>query len=330
MKKLINILFGCLLAITLSVSVFADQNTVRVRDVEALPGETVYLTVSVTQPIKGRSMGIQYAFDEKVLKVLPNACSWEVNGMIKDFSQKDHNGVWAAGDAVELQGAVCVLAFEVLPKAKLTQTTVDCTLVIEDDGKTEYNASATVFARCDHQYGSWSEQTGELHSRECSECGKTESESHNWDDGTEILKDGKRMQVFTCSVCKAKRENALGETAKPTEGTKPRDEVERPDDTEKPTVPQKEEQHVHPEQQDSFIGVPVDQDREEEERIPSEPAGAGHSHQEDASGEEFTTEHTHTHPEETGGKNAGLTAIVVIAVCVILVGGAALYLKKKK
>ena len=328
MKKLVNIVFACLLAIMLSVSVFAAPDAVHISNVEALPGETVYLTVSVTQSIKGRSMGIKYSFDEKVLKVLPNACSWEVNGMIKDFSQKDHNGVWAAGEAVDLRGEVCVLAFEVLPKAKLTQTAVECTLVIEDESKTEYNVTATVSSRCDHQYGPWSGKTGELHSRECTLCGKTESQSHSWDDGEEIVKDGKRLQVFTCSVCKAKNEIVLGETGKTTESTKPHDEDEHL--AEKPTAPQKEEQHEHQEQQEDMIGVPVDTDKGRIEFAPTETAGEEHSHQEDTSEEQTPTEHTHTHAEETVGSPSGLTAVIVIGVCVVLIGGAVLYLKKKK
>lgn len=315
MRKLMTLLWVCLIIAAVLLPVSADGVDLRISDAEAKPGEVVYLTVSLSQPIQGSSMGIRYSFDEKVLKVLTHSCSWEQSGMIKDFSKKDNTGVWAAGETVALQGDVCVLAFEVLPSAKLTQSRVQCTLVVENNGKQEYSAEATVSMRCEHEYGAWSRQAGNMHSRTCQLCQKTQSESHSWDAGVNKQDGEKIMKVYTCTVCKATLEydvTAGGEVADPPRETQPGEPTEpespagpgspvEPETSTKPsapeaTVPEQDkpvtnvpEQNEKPEAPgtdgSALIGVPVDPDKNVHSNL-DEPSATEqveeHNHEENA------------------------------------------------
>lgn len=330
MRKLITLLLTCLLLTAAVLSVSADTVELKVSDAEALPGEVVYLTVSLPRSIQGSSMGIKYSFDEKILKVLPGSCSWEKTGIMKDFSANDHNGVWAAADPVDLQGDVCVLAFEVLSQAKLTQTTVDCTLIVESGGKQEFTAQATVSKRCDHEYGPWSKQTESLHTRTCQLCEKTESQSHEWDDGVTHQKNDRMLKIFTCGICKATQEYDVtnGEDipaftqpqeSQPVRPTTPNASVD-------PTTPHRDDDslvHEHTEPTNSFIGVPVNPD-EEDDHI--------HEDVESTSGAQVLEEeqdHDHDHTVTEPGDSVA-TAIVVVAVLVLLIGGAVVYIKLRK
>ena len=330
MRKLLLILFAALLCMTMTVTGFAQTADLALSDVEAKPGDTVYLTVELQTQLTADAMGLSYTYDEKVLEPMPAASwSWEVKGDIKNFDIKKDRAVWGANEPTQLQGDICVMAFRVLENVKLTQTKVTCELIVKNQGNEigTYTAEGLIGQRCEHEYSSWNSQDNLWHTVTCKHCGKILTQSHAWDDGAEITVDGKRLMRFTCTACHNIREvelsGAEGQETKPTgdpvDPTSPTGSASQPDqntgkentpDT-TPTVPDGDthEDHVHQNTDDNAQTNPTSN----EEIV--EPT------------EEHT--HDHTHDQQTTTQNNSTTGIVVGAALVVMLGAAVFFVKKK-
>lgn len=226
MKKPICILLILLLLSSLSCTALAAENGLTLSDAGGQPGQTVYLAVALRDSLMGDSVGISYSYDAAILEAVPGSCSWSSQGVLQDFDGHDQ-GVWANGSTKDLKGTICVLAFRIRPDVTFTETTVSCTLVVQNGGAEvgSFTAEATVSLDCNHEYGNFVDQGSIGHSRECGLCGRKQTQSHSWDEG--IVKenpDSKEIdwKVFTCTVCGGTQsyEVPKSEEAKPEE-TKP-------------------------------------------------------------------------------------------------------------
>lgn len=231
--------------LSLSTTAYAAETGLSVSDGYGQPGDTVYLAVMLDSTVTGDSMGISYTYDDAVLEAVPAASTWNVQGVLQDFDDKNQ-GVWASDAARALNGTVCVLAFRIRPEAKLTQTTVSCTVVIRN-GSAEvgsYTAQAAVSGGCNHQFGAWSDIGAVGHSRECSLCQSKQTQSHSWNAGA-VRENPDNPQtdwmVFTCTVCGAEKRLEI-----PKGNTEDTPEVTQPSQTvpSLPTAPDKPEQEA--------------------------------------------------------------------------------------
>ena len=145
MKKITAIMVICVLAMTIALPVWAADNGLSMTDVQAAPGETIQIKVSLTEQLQGNALGITYTYDENQLEAIPDQCGWSRKGTLQDFGS-NRDGVWAVNDPVDLKGEVCVLTFRVLEKDEFTGTEVSCTLVVKNGARDvgTWQASAMV------------------------------------------------------------------------------------------------------------------------------------------------------------------------------------------
>lgn len=242
MRKILTLVLCLALLFVLTLTCFAVTDTLTLTDATAQPGDTVYLTVTFHESVKGTTLGVSYSYDDAVLKPVPSSCTWSRKGSLQDFSTQN-TGVWTTASATDLKGSVCILTFKVDEKAKFDQTEVSCQVIVKN-GSSEvgtYSATAKVVNQCAHQYGDW-QNAGDIgHSRTCSACGGKQTQSHSWDEGTLSEKtDDPYMNVktYTCTVCGGTKAVDVPADKKPTT---PTTEATRPPqkETTAPTLPTK-------------------------------------------------------------------------------------------
>lgn len=235
MKKILMLLVTALLFGMLAVPAAAADEALSVSDMNAQPGDMVYLRVTLNQSVTGDSMAVSYSFDKELLKAEPKSCTWEKKGIIQEFNNKKM-GAWAAESPMGLKGDLCVLALQVREGVTFAETKVSCTVTIKNGGKVagEYTAEGTVSMACDHQYGGWTDGGSVGHVQECSLCGRKITASHGWDDGkTEENPDDENTNLitYTCTVCggvKQEKVAAEREESAPTAPTRPTEEQTEP------------------------------------------------------------------------------------------------------
>jgi hypothetical protein len=79
-------------------------------------------------------MGVAYSYDPAVLRPLKSSSTWTKQGTTQAFDTANKVGVWMNQSAVELEGRVCSLAFQVLTEEEDFNTQVTVTLVIKNGG----------------------------------------------------------------------------------------------------------------------------------------------------------------------------------------------------
>ena len=315
-------------------------------------------------------MGLSYTYDDKVLEPMSSASwSWEVKGVIKNFDIKKSKAVWGANEPAQLQGDVCVMAFRVLEKAKLTQTKVTCELIVKNRGEEVgvYEAEALVGMRCEHEYGPWTTKDGSWHTAQCKLCKKVITQSHMWDDGVEKTENQNHFLRYTCTECLETKDLTLGDAftneVKPTQPvtetptapnmdiapTTPKIEV-NPTKPVTNTVPNTsttgnvsgDSQNTNSNMNDSNndqLNADKNQNPDHQHADELSPDD-DHSHIEENQEQtvptnddhiivEPTEEHTHDHTELSTNGNNPVTGIVVAAAVVILLGTAIYFVKKK-
>lgn len=319
MKKLIVSLLALLLLGALALTGFAAENPMVLSSVEAAPGDLVYMTLSLTEPVVGDSMAVTYTYDTNILEPVPGSCSWEYKGVLQDFGKTNDAGVWAGKETVKLQNDICVLAFRVLDKAKLVQSTVTCTLIVKNSSQEagRYIAEGTVYQQCEHEYGNWTDIGSLGHSRVCAKCHRQQTQSHNYDSGQDKTDaSGATVKQFTCIDCRAYKQLRLDQAGG-------KEEITFSPGTTVPNTNGSGNQ-----------GVVTDGD-----------SHAGHDHSaggtvQDGSGitipavpGQSEQTHDHIHTGQINTQEAGdpkVTALVIAGVVVVLVAAAVLFLKKKK
>jgi len=240
MKKIIVMMLCVILTCSLAVSTLAAGQGLTISSATAKAGDTVYLSVTLNEAVRGDSVGISYSYDSKVLKPLPAASSWSSNGVLQNFNNKNA-GVWAVSSAQVLEGKICILAFEVKESAEFTDTVVSCSVTVMNnaDQVGAYNAESTVSYDCDHSFSEWSDSGAAGHSRKCSKCKATVTESHSWDDGVQMTDPedaDKCILLYTCGVCEGTKQIDVPGNPRPTEPHPTEPEPTQPKPTEpKPT-----------------------------------------------------------------------------------------------
>ena len=329
MRKLFSFLFAVFLTMCLAVPGFAVEADLVLSDAEAKPGDTVYLTLSLQTQLAGDAMGLSFSYDEKVLEPLPaQSWSWSVKSAIKNFDIKKNRAVWGSNETTQLEGDICVMAFRMLEKAKLTRTKVTCELIVKNQG-TEvgtYTAQCVVGQPCEHEYSPWDGQDILFHSATCKICGLERTQSHDWDDGTQTTVDGKNVMRFSCHICHRSRDVELtGEGEKETVPTKPT----TPQNT--PTVPNVDFEPNHEHEEDIWNTIPAsDNVHEDHDHVNSDEDSQtipNDDHENPGVSDDET--HDHIHEEPVIKNNDPATGYVIVFAVVIMLGGAILFVKKR-
>lgn len=241
MRKIVVILMTLVLMLNLSIVAMGAENELQIPDVSVGADQTIYVAVVLNTSAVGDTIGVTYSYDKSVLEAIPEAATWGQKGVLQDFNQQD-SGVWAASKAQDLKGTICVLAFRVKNGATLTRTTVSCTVTIKNDATKvgTYTAEGAVYAVCDHKYSSWESQGNLLHSKKCTVCGETQSQSHDWDDGSisdHPTNPALSLLTHTCKTCGETRSQETSKQNDMELPTMPPAPTEEPEEIEFVTIP---------------------------------------------------------------------------------------------
>ena len=270
------LLLGLLL---IPMHVCAAENGIYMKDANAAPGETVYFTISVLGSAAADTAGISYTYNETLLEILPDQCSWLRESVLDDFNTDGKDGVWAAKAPADLEGDLCVLAFRVRPDAVYTETEVSCKVILKNGSQVlgQWETTASLRAACSHSYGNWTGETDSAHFRVCTKCGAHQSQSHTWDTGTVSANPenpGVNIRTRTCTLCGKTRTEKTTDPVTEIQPVVP-EETEFP----KPTKPEEERpQPSYPSEPRETEPIPTSASRQPEEkpeqpsRKPTEPA----------------------------------------------------------
>lgn len=312
MRKMIITFMLLLTCMNLVLGVNAAESILSIPEVPVSEDQTVYVAVTLTESVIGDSMGITYSYDKEVLEAVYGSATWGKQGMLQDFSREDA-GVWASGQAMDLKGTVCVLAFRVKSGVTLTETKVSCTVTVKNDAEHvgTYTAEGRVYAVCDHNYGKY-ESSGNLsHSRTCQTCGDKQTQSHIW--GTGIITDHPDhshldLITYTCEVCMATKSEEIpnqGDIPKPpsmTEAPTEPEYVTRPPETAPPAT-----RPTYPRPEDFTVPMPTGGQKPTEEQKATETQGSAGNQNNGGnqnSGDTFTD---YNDQGNAGNKNPGTT-----------------------
>lgn len=317
------------LALLVLITPCLAAETVALNDASAAAGQTLYLTVTLESPVKANTVGITCQFDKTLLEAQPALSSWAVKGMLSAF-EPDNMGAWATTAETELKGKLCVLAFRIKDGAAFHETQVECALKFKTDAKEvgQYTCKATVSCACDHRYGDWKSTGGMAHERVCSLCGGKNTQTHDWDDGTERKQEnGTVIITKTCLVCKEQIKTDMPAGSETDQLIQP---GVAPD-----TEPSQGGNTAAPEQEDqSGVEVIIGEDGSIINKdtgaviVPGKaqdlgPATDGHDHE-----EVLTTGAADDHDHTPGGESP-VTLWVILGVLAVAVAAGVVFLKRR-
>ena len=327
MKRIVQLALVLTLMLSLALPCLGAE--LAVSDSKAAAGQTVYLTVSIDQPLSANAVAVKCEYDTALLTAQPDLCAWETVGTLSAF-QDGNIGVWAVEKTQELKGRLCVLAFGVKEGTAFSQTTVKCTVVLKEGSREVANLTAegVISCNCTHSYGSWS--GSELgHSRTCSLCGGVNTQSHSWDAGKSAQKPGDNtvtVITYTCTVCKQTRsvektaDSHDQQTPQPSGPSQPGGQVDEPIRPSQPTGPHYPD-HSTPQQTEPGQTVIPGQDAGHDH----EQGQQEHSHQ-DTLTIGATDEHDHDH--SPSGEDP-VILWVILGVLALAVTAGVLFVKKR-
>lgn len=214
MKKLLFLTLSFVLALSISVTCLAAENTLSLSGAKGGAGQTLYLSLELNETVTANAIGISCQFDTTILEAVPELSTWERKGILSAFEQ-DNQGVWAAEKPEQLQGKLCVLAFRIKDSVAFDSTEILCAIVIKEGATEKVNSTvkSLITGECTHSYGSWESNGLNTHVRICSLCGGRNTQTHNWDSGVEETQaDGKVLLIKTCNVCNAKNGTEITST----------------------------------------------------------------------------------------------------------------------
>lgn len=289
MKRLLFMSLAVMLILSLTCNVVAAGDGVTVSDANGGPGQTVYLTVQLQNPVEASAIGIQCQFDETLLDAVPELSTWEKEGLLSSFDS-GNKGVWASQSSAKLEGKLCVLVFQIKDGVAFDSTEVICTVVLKDGATEKLNAvvKGVIHCQCTHIYGAWVSTGSTYHTRECELCGGKNTQTHTWDSGVkEEQPNGQIILVKTCTLCKARHGEDVTDTEQGSAGIPG-------------TNTNSQEGHNH-------------------SAVVTSPAEHDHNHSED-----ILDEHNHT---ESANDPATIWIVLLLPVALIVVG--IWFLKKK-
>lgn len=338
MKKFLKLILVAILVITMSATVSAAENILRVRNVTAKKGDTVYVTVELTKSIRGDAVGISYTYDEDKLTPVVDSCEWVRKGMMQDFDLRNHKGVWTVSQCEDLKGGVCILVFKLNDKANFAETSVTCTLVVKDAGEKvgTYTAKGKIIVDCEHTYGEWSDSGNIGHIRTCKLCKGTQTRSHQWNAGTvtKVPSSGASVRTYTCQVCGGTMTHTTSEQAlTPTSPEYSNSSTTKTDDTDSNTNDSYEFNNEHDHTHDNVTSENNEHSHDETTGTTTSTQTQSHDHEHDGDSETATVDseaegHNHTNSEQSTNGWLNLSGIlIVIAVLVVM---AFYFIKRKK
>ena len=223
MKRALSLVLCLLLAATLSITAFAASASLSGVPSELKKDATANVTVSLSGTPTISSALVQVTLGNG-LELVSGA--WQKDGIMKDFTASNGNGVLALSGTGTLDGTV--FSFVVKGKtisANAQNITVKFTFKNGSNEVGTATASASVKVACTtHDLGnSYANANGNQHTRTCSACGYVETTNHTWNGGQETKpatckEAGNKRYTCTANGCGATKDEPIAKTNNHTYG----------------------------------------------------------------------------------------------------------------
>ncbi len=200
MKKWITAILCVMLLLALAVPALADGNTqftITADKTQAMPGDTITFTVSVSGSNACTSYGLNLDYDKTAFDWISGSCTAS-GATLKDFS--DGVLVVMTDPAAVPSGAVATFQLKVKSGAAAKQYTVTGSASANNESGAVSTGvtGAKVTVGCNHQYDNDCDDT-------CNLCSEKRTPPHNWDAGTVTAPAGctsTGTKTYTCQACK--------------------------------------------------------------------------------------------------------------------------------
>ena len=202
MKKIIISMICILLITAMAVGAFAAGTVtvdLKVSGEKIHRGDSVVITVSVSEFADCKSGSLRVEFDENVFSRSDNA------GLLTGTTMAiaDGDAVFAYATAQTISGDIYKFTLTAKEDAVFSDSAIAVSLKLKDsDGVTvEERKAASVTIVCSHEYDNSCDT-------KCNICGADRTITHSWDDGKVTKKPTCTVpgeKTFTCTVCGEKK-----------------------------------------------------------------------------------------------------------------------------
>lgn len=205
MKKIIVILTGMLLLLSLTLSVGAAdvaKMTLKSNKSELSRGDEFTVTVSLKNDQPVSNGGVVLSYDTAAFQLVGGDCKVK-NATLGEVSQSKNGGVFVMQEDTVVSGTIFTIKMKVKEDAPFGEFS------ISGNASLSVSCSLTgtkVTVICPHDYSTGTELDEDEHEAVCAICGDKKEEDHVWDKGTVTKKPtcqsyGKKD--VTCTVCGA-------------------------------------------------------------------------------------------------------------------------------
>ena len=166
-------------------------------------GETVTLTVSLSNSDPIGSGAIILGFDSSVFEIVGGSCG--VSGaLLAEVSASRGGGVFMLQEPKTVSGQIFTIKLKVKDGAPFGKYSISGSGSLDGVGCGVSGTGITVV--CSHDFGGASKIDGDNHQRTCSICGEKKTEGHTWDSG-KVTKAATCKETgtkeLTCTACGA-------------------------------------------------------------------------------------------------------------------------------
>lgn len=205
MKKMIGLVLCLAVVFSLALSVSAAGASMRISASSGTVtrGETVTLTVSLSNSDPIGSGGVILNFDSSAFEIVGGSC--HVSGAIlAEVSAARGGGVFALQDSKVVSGKIFTIQLRVKDGAAFGKYSISGSGSVDGSGCGVSGAGISVV--CSHSFGAAARVDDNSHESVCSICGEKKTENHNWDSGTvekaATCKDP-GVKKHKCTACSA-------------------------------------------------------------------------------------------------------------------------------
>lgn len=215
MKKIISLIAGMLLVMSICVNVSAAGSSTISGNSSVTDGSNIELIVNVSGCGEATSIAVDVTYGDGFELV---SGTWLKAGSMSNFYTTTNKGALGGLSSPDVNGNL----FKLVLKAKTVSVNAQnvSVNVIAKNGSSEImnvTPSKSIKVNCaTHTYSNWSNNNATNHIHTCSTCGNTATQNHTWNNG-EITKQATCKEAgqkkFTCTACNATKTEAIAKTS---------------------------------------------------------------------------------------------------------------------
>lgn len=217
MKKLFAAVLCLLLMSTLALTASAAGSAHMSLSASAgtvYPGESLTITVKLTNDQPVSNGGIVLTFDKSVFEVTGGSCT--VSGAQGEVNVSNGGGVFMLDADKAVSGTVFTINLKVKSGAAIGSYTISGSASLESaSGSVSCSVSGTtVKVGCKHSFSGHTKVDAHTHQGTCTICGEKQTENHVWEEGktTDPTCGASGSKTFECRDCGAEKSEKIPAT----------------------------------------------------------------------------------------------------------------------